>query len=97
MAPFAIFQDARHIGRAMSLERGDRALRRRFARLAVSVLLFAVGYAIANRFQLTHDVGYRLAAGDPWSAVIALSFLGARPRTLFRRCRGGHDGVRAGF
>lgn len=59
----------------MSLERGDRALRRRFARLAVSVLLFAVGYAIANRFQLTHDVGYRLAAGDPWSAVIALSFL----------------------
>ena len=23
--------------------------------------------------------------------------LGARPRTLFRRCRGGHDGVRAGF
>jgi hypothetical protein len=26
-----------------------------------------------------------------------LSDLGARPRTLFRRCRGGHDGVRAGF
>lgn len=74
-APFAIFQDATHIDRAMSWERGDRALRRRFARLAVSVLLFAGGYAIANRFQLTHDVAYRLAAADHQSAAVALAFL----------------------
>lgn len=32
----------------------------------LGLLLFAAGFALANRYQLTHDVLYRLAAGD-WS------------------------------
>jgi hypothetical protein len=37
--------------------------------------LFALGYGIANRFQLTHGVLYRYAAGDPSSALMAMSFM----------------------
>ncbi len=32
--------------------------------LAIAVALFALGFAVANRFQLTHGVLYRLAAND---------------------------------
>ena len=38
--------------------------RRSWVALAIATLLFAAGFAIANRFQLTHGVLYRLAAND---------------------------------
>ena len=40
-----------------------------------AMLLFGAGYAAANRFQLTQGVAYRLAAGDPQSALTAFLFL----------------------
>src|SRR5690606_26405009 len=46
--------------------------------LAAGLLLFAIGYALANRFQLTHDVVYRLAAGDPENAASAFAVLAAQ-------------------
>ena len=39
------------------------------------MLVFGIGYGIANRFQLVHAVAYRLAAGDTHSAVVAALFL----------------------
>ena len=42
---------------------------RSWGALALAVLLFAAGFAVANRFQLTHGVLYRLAANDWPSAV----------------------------
>lgn len=44
-------------------------------RLAAATLVFGAGYAIANRFQLTHAVAYRFAAGDTQSAAIAFLFM----------------------
>ncbi len=44
-------------------------------RAAAAWLLFAIGYAIANRFQLTHGIAYRYAAGDSFGAVVALAFM----------------------
>ena len=52
-----------------------RARRKGLWRLAAAVLVFAVGYAIANRFQLTHGIAYRFAAGDVQSAVTAFLFM----------------------
>lgn len=52
------------------------------ARWLAVLALFAAGYAVANRFQLTHAVVYRLAAGDPASAVRALLFLGSQGAVL---------------
>ena len=49
--------------------------RMRFWRLAAAMLVFGVGYAIANRFQLTHAVAYRVAAGDTQSAATAFLFM----------------------
>lgn len=46
--------------------------------IAAGLLLFALGYAVANRFQLTHDVAYRLAAGDPQNAARAFATLAAQ-------------------
>lgn len=51
--------------------------------LAAATLLFAAGYAIANRYQLTHNVLYRIAAGDMESAVRAMLFLGVQAAILF--------------
>ncbi|MDO9368045.1 MAG: sulfatase-like hydrolase/transferase [Sphingopyxis sp.] len=39
------------------------------------MLLFAVGYGVANRFQLTHGIAYRFAAGDTQGAIVAVSFM----------------------
>lgn len=44
-------------------------------RIAAGLLLFALGYAIANRYQLTHDIVYRIAAGDSGSAARAFPVL----------------------
>ena len=52
-----------------------RARRKRLWRLAAAVLGFAAGYAVANRFQLTHGVAYRFAAGDVQGAVTAFLFM----------------------
>jgi hypothetical protein len=49
---------------------------------AVALLLFVAGFAIANRFQLTHAVLYRLAAGDNASAAMAFLFLSAQATAL---------------
>ena len=59
------------------MERGGRKAWSRGAlwRLIAALLLFAAGYAVANRFQLTQGIAYRLAAGDPQSALIAFLFL----------------------
>ena len=43
--------------------------------MAAALLLFAIGYGIANRFQLTHGIAYRYAAGDTAGAVVAGLFL----------------------
>ncbi|WP_439569385.1 sulfatase-like hydrolase/transferase [Sphingopyxis sp.] len=69
----------------MRSERGDRGARRGRAvagRLVAALLLFAVGYGIANRFQLTHGVAYRYAAGDPQGAVTAFLFLAFQAAVL---------------
>ena len=47
--------------------------RRSWGALALAIALFALGFAVANRFQLTHGVLYRAAAND-W-ANAAGSFL----------------------
>lgn len=58
------------------MQRASRHHRfRNIARWLTVLALFAAGYAIANRFQLTHAVVYRLAADDPSSAVRAFLFL----------------------
>jgi hypothetical protein len=70
----------------MSVEGTDRApqkRRARTARLVAAVLLFATGYAIANRYQITHNVLYRFAASDAESAVRAGLFLVAQAAILF--------------
>jgi hypothetical protein len=43
--------------------------RRSWVRLVLALGLFTAGYAVANRFQLTHGVLYRLAANDWPSAA----------------------------
>src|SRR5690606_2833013 len=59
------------------MERGGRETEPRGGlwRLIAAMLLFGAGYAVANRFQLTQSIAYRLAAGDPQSALTALLFL----------------------
>ncbi len=44
--------------------------RRSWIAFALGVALFAAGFAVANRFQLTHGVLYRLAAND-WQSAAA--------------------------
>jgi hypothetical protein len=43
--------------------------RRSWRALALAIALFAAGFAVANRFQLTHGVLYRLAANDAANAA----------------------------
>lgn len=50
--------------------------------MAAAVLLFAVGYAIANRFQLVHGVAYRFAAGDIRGAITAFLFMAFQAAVL---------------
>ncbi|WP_432769668.1 MAG: LTA synthase family protein [Sphingopyxis sp.] len=50
---------------------------------AAALLLFALGYGIANRFQLVHGVAYRFAAGDGDGAAIALAFMAFQALVLF--------------
>lgn len=59
------------------MKRGGRKVRPRGClwRLIAAMLLFGIGYAVANRFQLTQSIAYRLAAGDPQSALTALLFM----------------------
>jgi len=59
-----------------------RAVRGGGIRMAAAVLLFAAGFALANRFQLVHSVLYRLAAGDAASAASAFAFLAAQAALL---------------
>ena len=44
-------------------------------RIVAALVLFAAGYAIANRFQLAHGVLYRFAAGDSDGGVFAFLFM----------------------
>ena len=60
------------MGRADGGSRGGRA---GLGQLAAALLLFAIGYGIANRFQLTHGILYRYAAGDGAGAMTALLFM----------------------
>jgi hypothetical protein len=50
---------------------------------AAALVLFALGFAIADRFQLTHGVLYRAAANDPASAARNLLWLAAQALALF--------------
>jgi len=59
-----------------------RARRGGWGWIAVAALLFAAGFALANRFQLTHSVLYRLAAGDAASAATAFLFLSVQAALL---------------
>lgn len=49
---------------------------------AAGLLAFALGYALANQYQLIHDVVYRLAARDPASAASAFAVLAAQAAGL---------------
>jgi hypothetical protein len=51
------------------------ARRARLWRFSVAMLVFGIGYAAANRFQLIHGVAYRFAAGDTAGAIVALGFM----------------------
>lgn len=64
-------------------EKYDRYGARGAGWIAAGLLLFACGYALANRYQLTHDVVYRIAAGDPASAASAFAMLAAQATGLF--------------
>ncbi len=64
-------------------DRGWRGGREGLGRLAAALLLFAIGYAIANRFQLTHGILYRSAAGDGVGAMIASLFMAFQAAVLF--------------
>lgn len=44
-------------------------------RIAAAMLVFGVGYGIANRFQLAHGIAYRFAAGDTEAAIAAFLFM----------------------
>eukprot|EP01034_Spumella_vulgaris_P006469 gene6469-8234_t len=69
----------------MTIERGEqgpRSMRAVAGRLAAALLLFAVGYGIANRFQLIHGVAYRYAAGDPHGAIVAFLFMAFQAAVL---------------
>lgn len=59
----------------MDRERWLKGARGAGATWAAALLLFAAGYAIANRFQLTHAVLYRFAAGDRDAAIVGFLFL----------------------
>lgn len=50
---------------------------------AMALALFALGFALADRFQLTHGVLYRAAANDPASAARNLFWLAAQALALF--------------
>lgn len=67
------------IGRGNDRRRDARTL---LGRSAAALLLFALGYAIANRFQLIHGIAYRQAAGDRQGAIIALLFMGFQATVL---------------
>ena len=50
--------------------------------MIAGLAMFAVGYAVANQYQLTHDVAYRIAAGDRASAVSAFVTLAVQAAGL---------------
>jgi hypothetical protein len=54
--------------------------RRSWSALALATALFALGFAVANRFQLTHGVLYRAAAND-WASATG-NFLGLAIQAL---------------
>ncbi len=62
--------------------KGPRGRRVGLVRIVAMLLLFAIGYGIANRFQLTHGVAYRFIAGDGERAGIAFLFLSVQALTL---------------
>jgi hypothetical protein len=69
----------------MTIERANEGRRNAsigLGRLAAALLLFVIGYAIANRFQLTHGIAYRYAAGDTQGAVVAFLFLAFQAAAL---------------
>lgn len=70
----------------MGREMIDRAGGKRRAglwRIAAALLIFAAGFAIANRYQLTYTILYRWAAGDSESAVAAFLILAVQAAALF--------------
>lgn len=56
--------------------------RRSWGAFALAVLLFAAGFAVANRYQLTHGVLYRAAANDWPSAAGNFALLAVQALTL---------------
>jgi hypothetical protein len=59
-------------------DRNARRAARRSWLVTAGLLAFALGYALANQYQLIHDVVYRLAARDPASAGSAFAVLAAQ-------------------
>ncbi|ANU06492.1 sulfatase-like hydrolase/transferase [Paraurantiacibacter namhicola] len=51
-------------------------------RVLLALALFAAGYAVANRYQLTHGVLYRWAAGDMASAAANFGWLALQGAAL---------------
>ena len=54
----------------------------RWWKLALALVLFACGYAIANRYQLTHGVLYRWAANDTANALRNFALLAVQGAAL---------------
>jgi hypothetical protein len=61
---------------------GSAPLRRSWGALALATALFALGFAVANRFQLTHGVLYRAAANDWASAATTFGLLSLQALAL---------------
>ena len=56
--------------------------RRSWGALALAIALFAAGFAVANRYQLTHGVLYRLAANDIANAAVNFLLLAVQALAL---------------
>src|SRR5690606_2625903 len=61
---------------------GSAPPRRSWGALALAIALFALGFAVANRFQLTHGVLHRAAANDWASAVETFGLLSLQALAL---------------
>lgn len=61
---------------------GSAPPRRSWGALALAIALFALGFAVANRFQLTHGVLHRAAANDWASAVGTFGLLSLQALAL---------------
>lgn len=69
-------------GERMAPPSASPRFERSWWRALAGVALFALAYAVANRFQLTHGVLYRWAANDPGNALTNFALLAGQAAAL---------------